>query len=278
MARSIVWPAAPEPQAPAPSAPQPLPGLDAASIAATFGPEISRLAGIRISARAMPVAPPASGQMLHICRLRLKAAEIIRAIDIDLPATTAAQLMERLFGGSASQSATASVESLTLLPPGSGSWATLCGHLAQALTRAFEASGLPAGGGPILPPRAVIGAASPTADFALALDIDGTAAALHFTVEPLPVAQSPETPPDPALWRRRAQARTFDVELPVTLRLTESRVALASVAPLRAGDILPLERPRTLDLLVDGRRIGRLPAEAFLPPDTNPSESDGTKR
>ena len=161
------------------------------------------------------------------------------------------------------------------LPPGSACWATLCRHISRALGRAFEANGVQLGGGPLLPPRAVLAEAqrSEPADTILALDLDGTPAALALTAEPMPVAVAPApATPDAQQWRARAQARALDLELPVTLRLAETRVALATVAPLRAGDILPLERPHALDLLVEGRRIGRLPAASFLP--TEPDRTD----
>ncbi|MFN3370629.1 MAG: FliM/FliN family flagellar motor switch protein, partial [Sphingomonadaceae bacterium] len=70
----------------------------------------------------------------------------------------------------------------------------------------------------------------------------------------------------------RARARVLDVALPVTLRLAGWRLPLGRVAMLKAGDVLPIEPPRHLDLMVGGERLARLPADRLLDRPASPPE------
>jgi hypothetical protein len=277
MARPIVWPQVPLPAdpaaAPEASAPvDPAAALDAPAIAAAFGPELARLMGLRISARPDRETPlPESA--LALARIRLAAKSPV-AVDIACADTAAALLLERLFGARAADAAAAGAADLALLPPGSASWTALCRTVATAATRALATAGLPAGGAPVLPARALRAPLPP--GFAILLDVDGAPCRLLLSPElpPLPVP-APRPAPDLALWRRQARARAFELDLPVSLRIAETRMPVAQVASLMEGDILPLDRPESLDLMAGGRRIARLPASSFAPRDPNPTSTDG---
>ncbi len=275
MARPILWPKAPEPRTTVPQA-GPFAGLDLHGVAATLGPELSRLAGIRISAEVAQATTPQDQPRIRLCRIRLLMAGAVRFADIDMPAEAVAMLMERMFGASAVQAEESSLQLLLMLPPGSACWSALCRHVAKALGKAFELNGVASGGGPILPQRPAASHVSAGADIGFALDMDGRAAWLGLMLEQVdePV-EAPVARLNPTAWRQLAQMRTLDIELPVALRLSEMRHPLATIGQLRAGDILPIERPDRLELLVDGRRFAALPASDFLAPQTTDDDPFG---
>jgi hypothetical protein len=275
MARPIVWPQVARPSEPA--APDPTATLDNAAISAAFGPELTRLMGIRISARPDPgLVPPRDP--VGLGRIRLGGGPGGKkgpaAVEIHCSADGAAVLLERLFGARAAEAASASGADLMRLPPGCASWIALCRTVAAAATRALAAGGLPPGGAPQLPARPQAAALLPGA--ALLLDVDGAPCALMLCPDvPPPPLPTAETAPDAAVWRRQARARALDLELPVSLRIAQTRMAVSRVAGLVEGDILPLDRPATLDVMAGGRRVARLPASSFIPParaDDNPND------
>ncbi len=49
---------------------------------------------------------------------------------------------------------------------------------------------------------------------------------------------------------------------------------VSNVAGLRAGDILPLERPQSVEVLAGGRSLARLPAERLGPGEQSPSPEE----
>ena len=257
MARAIVWPSIGTP------APDPEPvladTLDAPALAAAFGPELARLMGARITAR-ISQTPPRSPP-LHLTTIALSAPAQLSAIGIACPADSAARLLERLFGSRPADGAQpASVESL---PPGSASWGVLCHSIGQALARSLPAANAVAAAPARHTdrPRAL----APEPALYLELDVEGMACQLAIALEGArPAPPAPKTP-DARAWRERARSRALDMELPVALRIAERRIDLARLAALKAGDILPLERPQTVDVLAAGRSIARLPAAKLLP-------------
>jgi len=280
MARTIHWPTAalPAPEAPEPLPPTLLESLDSASLSAALGPELTRLFATRISAKPITTPPPLQQQpgkppvkMLAVGRVRLSTADGPTPFDIAIEGGTAAILVERLFGSRPAQAGSATAERLTSLPPGSGSWISLCRFLATAITKALAAVGQAAAGAPLLPPRAAHPATPHGATFlAIDLDVDGAHGTLTLidpaTPPPLPAAEPPP-PPDAQLWRRRTHARALQLELPVALRLADARLLLSDIAALRPGDVVPLARPRALGILVGGHRLADIPAHRLLPAD-----------
>ena len=257
MARAIVWPSIGA-EAPPPALAD---ALDTSALAAAFGPELARLVGARITAHTGPAKSKAP--LLHLASVTLAQPADLAAIGLGAPADSAALLLERLFGARPGKGAPrpAGVEAL---PPGSAAWATLCRILVQAFIRALPAANAAPAAPARLPDRPRALATEPA--FQLDLDIEGVTATLAVALEPAR-RTAPPPPPDLSGWRQRAGARALDLDLPVALRIAERRIGLADLARLRAGDILPLDRPDEVDLLAGGRRIARLPAASLLPPE-----------
>ncbi|MGL6044529.1 MAG: FliM/FliN family flagellar motor C-terminal domain-containing protein, partial [Sandaracinobacteroides sp.] len=108
--------------------------------------------------------------------------------------------------------------------------------------------------------------------------VDGIVCRLRLTPE-LPPAPPPppRAAPDMALWRQQARARAFELELPVSLRIADTRMPVTRVAELVEGDIIPLDRPDKLDVMAAGRRIARLPASSFqFAPETGRTDTSGS--
>jgi hypothetical protein len=259
----MIWPSAALPADAASEPPLPrLEALDAAAFAAGLGPDLSRLFGTRITARPERSARPAA-QLLAAATLRA-AGDGVPSLDLRLDAAGAATLLERLFGSAGTVPADRAEAQLAALPPGSASWLTACRFLAAAAARALSAAGLAVGGPAQVQPRAAAAAIAGSSSLCFALDIGGAAASLCLVDLQQPAAEVPpaEPPPDPDFWRRRARARALAVDLPVTLRLADTRMALTEVAALKAGDVIPLEQPRAMTVLVAGRKLAEIPAEA----------------
>jgi flagellar motor switch/type III secretory pathway protein FliN len=257
MARAIVWPSIS-----AETPPSALAGaLDMSALAAAFGPELARLAGARITAHSGPAKSKAP--ILHLASVALAQPADLSAIALGAPADSAAHLLERLFGARPGKGAP-SPAGVETLPPGSAAWATLCRILVQALIRSLPAANAAPSAPARLPDRPRALASEPA--FQLDLDIEGVSATLSVALDPARPAPPPSAR-DIAGWRQRAGARVLDLDLPVALRLAERRIGLADLACLRAGDILPLDRPDEVDLLAGGRCIARLPAASLLPPE-----------
>lgn len=279
MARTIHWPTA---ALAAPEAPVPLPptlpptlleALDSAGLVAALGPELTRLFGTRISAS--PIAAPpgkSSVKMFAAGRVRLSTTSGPAPIDIAIEGIAANTLIERLFGSRPSEAGGraggGAADRLVNLPPGSGSWISLCRFLTIAVTKAMATAGHGAAGPPALPPRAADPASPQGATcLPLGLDIDGAQGRLTLSDPSAPTQPpTPEPPPlpDAQLWRRRTRARTLQLELPVALRLADTRLLLSEIAALRPGDVIPLARPRALGVLVGGQRLADIPAHRLL--------------
>jgi flagellar motor switch/type III secretory pathway protein FliN len=247
MARPILWPAAARLD-PAPAPGGPLTALDVDGFAAGFGPDFSRLAGFRVSATPLPNAPQAP----RVSLARLKLGQPAAGIDLLIDAAGAAILLDRLFGARSGETA----PELPLLPPSSASWLSLCRLISASAARALAAAGLAASGSPALPSRAMPADRGDTGP-ALHLQVDSNIFHLVLSDPQAHAAAAPPPPADPDDWRRRARARALDLQLPVTLRLPDRRMEVGDVAALQPGDVLPLDSPHAVDLMVAGRRLGR---------------------
>ena len=282
MAHRILWPTAAHPAAETPASPPPtlLEALDSGGFSASLGPDLSRLFGTRISVRAPAVGQQAempAARMLALGQIRLVAPAGPAPIDIAIEARGAALLVERLFGNRAPGSGPDHAQAgawLNGLPPGSGSWISLCRFVSAAISRAMAISGHGSAGAPAYPARATPSAPQHGAiHLPLILDIDGAKAGLRLSDPSTPArapAPEPPPPPDSRLWRRRTEARALQLDLPVALRLADTRMPLSDVAALRAGDVIPLARPRSLAVLISGQRLADIPAHRLLP--TDPEE------
>ena len=272
MSRAIIWPAAPEqpPEAP----PSPVAAIhDPTGLAAAFGPELTRLFGARCAARLLedPAVPLASACSHVAAELRLPAAtaatqaaaapqaeNVPATVTLLLPPTDVARLLDVLFGGAAATSGV----TLHPLPPGSASWMALARFLADSAARALLATGQRCQGPAEIPLRPAPAVEPRLPQLLLKLDIDGTEALLGLRVDGVEV-QAPATPPDPEAWRQRASARVLDLVLPVALRLQDTRIPVSQILNLSPGDILPLDRPSSVELLAGGRHLDTLPAARF---------------
>lgn len=255
MARALLWPSA-QPAEAAVSSAATL--KDAAGFAAALGPELTRLFGVRAAAR--PADGPANGDAAcpthMVARFRLPSQEHTATLALLLTPEDIALLLDVLFGAAPAAAGGA----LPTLPPGSASWATLTRFLSDAVARALAATGQRLEGAVQLPPRAAALADAGAPQLLFRLEIDGAAATLGLLLEGRKPPAPPPPAPEPELWRHRARARTLDLALPVSLRLAETRMPVGEVAALRAGDILPLERPQSVEVLAGGRSLARLPA------------------
>lgn len=272
MSRPIHWPSVP---AETPAA-QPSPAAaitDATGLAAAFGPELTRLFGARCAARL--VAEPgqsAAASCSHMAaQLRLPAPQSglpSTTLTLLLAPTDIARLLDMLFGGSAANAGSA----LPALPPQSASWMALARFLADAAARAFAATGQRCQGPAQVPARPAPHPMPMLPQLLFKLDVDGVETLIGLHLEGAEAATAPPPTPDPELWRRRASARVLDLVLPVALRLSETQIPIHQVAALAPGDILPLDRPTSIELLAGGRRLKTLPASHFAPP--IPNEED----
>lgn len=235
------------------------------SLAASLGPELTRLFGVRTTVRVAGretekagIAAPA----ITVAVLHLETGDSQAPATLELLAAEAdlAQLMELLFGGEGDAS-----PHLPLLPPNSASWMALSGFLALATSRALHATGQPCSAPATIPPRPLVAGKAAARQW-LAADFEGIAVCIGLR-QPLQQAPATESPGhDPQLWRHRARARALDVALPVSLRIAELKLPMGEVARLGRGAVLPLERPESVEVLAAGQPFARIPASRFIPP------------
>jgi hypothetical protein len=224
------------------------PWLEPGALGALLALPLAVLAGRRLAVR--PAEGARMADAVLIARLEGQGASLLLAADAPL----ADGLITLLFGG------TGSGGDLPPLAPASASWATLCTLIAGAVASAIVAlEGPPlrvaTGNRPATIPPA------PAAWIAWTIDaLAGPAHSLHLGHIEAQSEPAPAPGETPARWARRVAARAQQVELPVRLRLAEWRLSVARIAALRPGDVLPIQRPRDLAVIVDGTPIATIPA------------------
>ncbi len=275
--RPMVWPR--EEETTLPPEPPPPPAIagwiDAASFVGRFGPEFSRALGARLSLRR------AAGTTTDAPLIALGEAESAgRRFAIALDRATIATLLERMFGAETPSPH----DHLAALSPASASWKALAHLVGDALTTALAEAGAPAAR---FTPAHRIEPAPPAPTggrLTFALDLAGAPGLLALAgTEAIPAASADASPPPagaasplpPAghqprsatgpAWRARAAALARTLDVTVGARIAEFPLPLATLAALKVGDILPIERPRLLMLTVDG-----LPYRPLGLPEANP--------
>jgi flagellar motor switch/type III secretory pathway protein FliN len=232
------------------------PWFDSAAFVAQFAPDLSRTIGTRVQLRAAP-APEEAARLVRI----LEAQNSETGIALDLDRTMIALLLERMCGGGI-QPGAAPRDVLSLLSPMAASWRGLSACLSQALRAGLAAAMAKA------PPAALpvsrieeVALDGPGTRLWYALGMDGASGWLALVVRDL-AAEAAALPPGPGVqplpetpsaWSERTARFLDDIELPVGVRLSEQRLPLASVLALAPGSILPIDRPRALVLIVDGK-------------------------
>lgn len=269
MASPFTWPVVePERQEAAFAAPPS--GLpDAEGLAASIGPELTRLFGVRAAARALPRADDATA-MLLVAELHPAAdgGEAPPALELLAAEADLALLLDLLFGGGEGEGP----ERLPSLPPASASWMALAGFLALAASRSLAAIGYPCGTPATIPPRPLsAGNAGP--QLWLTADFEGKSVRFGLRQQAVQQAQPDSPALDVESWQRRARERALGVTLPVSLRIAGRRLPMGEVARLGAGAILPLDRPGSVEVLVGGQPFARIPASQFIPPASGEEEN-----
>jgi hypothetical protein len=246
-----------------------LPWFDQAAFIGQFAPELARLAGTRISLRPAP-APEQPVDLVRVLDARNKAV----AVSLDLERPAIGQLLERMFGGSV-QDGPPGRDQLALLSPAAASWR----GLSSCLSRAFHAGlGAALGQAPPAPaPVARIAGVAidgPGSRLWFLIAIDGAVARLALACRDLAAEAAVATPEQaervpvdtPSAWAERAARMVNLVDLAVGIRLSEQQLPLAAVLALGPGSILPIDRPRELVLIVDGKPLRRFDMAALAPP------------
>lgn len=283
--RPMVWPRAERggglPRATGAAAAPPPAGtalpLDPATLAAALAPELGRLFALQVqpSASAGVPARPVTVARLPLARGQAEpetrgAAGPATWLQLAVDAGTAGSALSRLYG--APGSVADGEPALPAGVAGTAAWLAFARLLAMALARALDGLGLPPAGAPAVEGRPVPAEPLPGA-IDMALDLGGTRLGLMLAAEGGAAPTEPDRAPaagDGFGARLRAQVQA--VTLPVTLRLAGWRLPVGRVAALRAGDVLPIEAPRHLDVMVGGRRIARLPADGFVDRGVPPRE------
>lgn len=255
-----IWPQA---DAAVPPARQAVRFPDMAAFAAVIAPELGRTFGVRVAADARAGRTPADAALILLARLPAATADSAAGragTEILATDSHAGALADLLFGGLPAPEA---VVPLSRLPPASASWSTLAEFVGRACARALESAGLQSRLPVDVPSRASLDAGAPP-HMLLDLDFDGTPLQLAFR---LPEAAERElVAPTDATWRRAVEERIRSILLTVSLRIAVQPMRLGEVAQLTVGDILPLDPPDSVDVLVGGEKFARLRIGGLHPP------------
>lgn len=271
-----VWPQA---DAAVPPAPHSVHFPDLSAFAAVIAPELGRTFGVHVRADARAGRTPADAALILLARLPAdtdagpgagpgagqSAGQSTgpsggASTEILASETHAGALADLLFGG---LPAAETLVPLTRLPPASASWTTLAEFVGRACAQALASAGLASRLPVDVPSRAALDAGAP-AHMLLDLDFDGTPLQLAFRL-PEAAAADPAAPTD-AGWRRAVEDRIRRILLTVSLRIAAQPMRLGDVASLTAGDILPLDPPEAVDVLVGGEKFARLRIGGLHPP------------
>ncbi len=299
MSDAFVWPQANVPPAcpPASAGPPPpdgnaevaedssLPLPDPLGLASLLAPELSRLFGHRIGLKPCGADPvPSQPPLAEVGRLPVPATALHGggAYVIAFDRASLGTLLDRMFG--AGREPAAMADSLASLPPQSGSWKSLARLVGQALVRALQGAGVvsdrPAAF--VQPSRVAPPAEQPTDGLRpqdrLLFQLDLADSPGWLSLRAAPAARPPVDRPhpdrpllvppeagDPASpgnrnWGRRARDFALDLEWPVSMEVGEIPMPIGAVAALRVGDILPLDRPETISVLVSGKPLAQVAA------------------
>jgi flagellar motor switch/type III secretory pathway protein FliN len=255
-----------------PQAPVDLPWFDGAAFLGQFAPELSRLIGVRVSLR--PAPAPDGSAPVRLVRL-FEARTGAGGVALDLDRTTVCLLLEKMFGG-AVEAGPPTRDVLSLLSPAAASWRSLSSCVSQAFRAGLGAA---LGGAPPSPePVARIAETpveGPHVRLWYALSVEGVAGWLALACrDPAAVPDAASAPgtgagtaDTPAAWADRAARMVGTIDLPVGVRLCELRLPLATILSLGPGSILPIERPRELVLIVDGKPWRHFDAAALAAPE-----------
>ncbi len=243
---------------------------DLSAFAAACASELSRLFGAHVQARAQAGGLSGDDRPLVLARVALACdgAGPRPLVAVLATEANAAALLDLLLGGTPGKQPAIA---LTSLPPGSASWMTLTQFLGRACAVALEAGGVPSRLPVDLPPRASCDSGG-AAHLRLDLDLEGVAVRLAFRLPEMAVPEYASTVATRQEWQARTQARAQDVALRVSLRIAEQRMSIRDVVRLGPGDVLPLQPPESVDVLVGGRKFARLAADGLHP--TRPAEED----
>ncbi len=247
----------------------PLAALDRAALAAALAPELGRLFALEVLPAAGTVVP---ARTVSVARLPLAGGpgEAVSWVSLAVDPATAGSAIARLYGAPGSVA-----DGEPALPAGiagTASWLAFARLLAMALARAMGVLGLAPAGAPAVTARPAPAAPAPGA-LALTLALGATPLGLMLAPEEPPVDRGcAPTPAGDGGFAARARARVLDVALPVALRLPGWRLPVGRVASLKAGDVLPIEAPRHLELMVGGQRLARLSADLLRDRSAPPPE------
>jgi flagellar motor switch/type III secretory pathway protein FliN len=283
MVTPYAWPQVAEPASPrdeaAPVVEKPAPplGFNIAAFGASLGPELSRAFGARIASRLVNEEPQPDSRMLVASRMAVRGGALL----FELDCSGASALADRMLGGRAA-GAHPPVEAL---PPASGSWLAFARLLAQVCGQSAASAGCPSTAPLGIPSRPAPWDldqedAFEAAAAVLQLDIEGVAGRLvvHLLLpgdeRPRTAGTGRATARDIDAWRQRAHALALALDLPVSLRLAETRIPMARIAALRPGDIIPIEPPRMVSVMVGGRCFAQMPVDGINPSPTAPENKD----
>lgn len=244
--------------------PRPLDNLDKEMMAARLGPELSRLLGTRVSVRTTKSEDNTLDTPL--VTLTSIVADLGSTVNIALGDEIVGVIIERMFGARMVPEPAAAAKAARSLAPGTATWMTASRLLATLLITAMGEGGIIVRRRPVFPLR-VASAPSPVGaqTVTFKIEFDQLTSWLRVAAWPAPEEEEEkDTEAELQRWRKRAEQGTQLVPLEVALRLPERRMPLAKALALRPGDILPLERPRILTLIVDGQPMASLPADRFL--------------
>lgn len=244
---------------------RPLDKFDGPAFAAKLASELSRMLGTRIGIR--PAAEEENTLDDNLVALATIGLPNNSLVEVALGDRLTGLIVERVFGTRLTPSAEIAGTRARELAPGTATWRAISTLFGKLAADALQAGGIvPDQKRLRLPPRVADAASSlgaQTAFFRVTLGEEECWMRLAAREE---AARQPEPEKirQAMLWRLRAEAGTRRIPMLVALHMPEKRVPLSQVLALRPGDVLPIERPRALTLVVNGEALSTVPAEQFF--------------